>query len=160
MRAYEGKKGPDEVWNHALFWYEAFYLEHKPDKPGEVEDENDIIISCELRVNLDTPLAPGLPAKIDANKAIPIDSASHGYSNLWRINFDGAGKIALSNARNQWIYIRNATSEELYPPTKLQAVDKPSKARQSASNPMDLGNKFIGQELVDTGLLKLRKRYR
>lgn len=163
MRAYYPDRGPRDVWNHALFWYEAFYLERIPDtKAGELEDENDLIISCVLRVNLDDDLKRGLPAKILDNKSIPLDDTSHGYTNLWRIHFDGSGKIAMDHDRNEWIYIRNAASQELYTPTKLQAVAAPSKTRATDPNlgPLDLGNKFVGTELVDKGLLKIRKRYR
>lgn len=160
MRAYEPGKGPEEVWNHALFWYEAFYLEHIPDAAaGEAEDQNDMVISCVLRVNLDNPLDVGPPARISGNKTIPIDLASHAYMNLWRIRFDGAGKIVVTDQRNRWIYIQNSNKEELYTPTKLQIVDKPASARITASNPLDVGNKFLDREVLKSNLLKLRKRY-
>ena len=161
MRPHEPEKGPEEVWNHALFWYQTRYQEHAPDtQNGEVEDEKFMDLFCELRVNIDVPfpLDATLPATISAGQLTPNEN-SYLYRNWWRIRFDDAGKIVVADERNAWVSISNG-QEELYTPTKLQAVLKPARTRQSAPRLLDIGNKFVGTELVDTGMLKLRKRYR
>lgn len=161
MRSHRVDIGPDEVWNHALFWYEAYYQEHSPFTKGGtgVEDEKDMVITCELRVNSDSPIPLDPPATISGNSLKPTQTSVM-YRNNWRLQFDGAGKIVPKDARNQWQYTRNEDDEDLFAPTRLRPVAKPSRTRLTADDPHDLGNKFVGTELLDSGLLTIRKRYR
>jgi len=162
MRAYEPEKGPEQVWNHVVFYYQPQYQEYLPflDNDGP-EDEKNMVVTCELRVNADLPppLDTGLPAEIKGGHVVP-NNTSRSYVNNWRLQFDDAGKIITNKERNEWYYVLNTSNEQLFTPTKLRVMDKPSKTRASESNPHDLGNKFVDTEIVRAGLLTLRKRYR
>ena len=151
MRGYYPYMEAVQVWNHCIFWYKATYQEK--------DDEKDMLIDCDLRVNLDVPVDSGQPpAKVSGGQVIPDDKNTSSYRCRWRIQFDDSGKIIVGD-RNEWNWIQDDKKGELYTPTKLQAVDKPSKTHNSASNPLDVGNVFVDLEVVDAGMLKLRKRY-
>jgi hypothetical protein len=151
MRGYYSNMGAMEVWNHCLFWYKATY--------EEKDDDKDMLISCDLRVNLDVEHDPGKPAAtVSGGQVMPDEDGSLNYRCLWRIQFDGAGKIAAGN-RSEWKWIRNSHNDELYSPTKLQILDKPEKTQFQTTTPLDKGNVFVDLEVVIAGMLKLRNRY-
>lgn len=162
MRADGVNKGPEEVWNHALFWYQASYREHVPDESkGEAADEKLMEIRCEMRVNMDDPVRTNqLPAEVSGNDIKPLPLMSIGYIAVWQIRFDNAGNIFNSALDNGWLHVWNVSMEELYTPTELQAIDHLSKTRLTFSNPLDAGNRFVGTEVVDSGMLTIRKRFR
>jgi hypothetical protein len=167
MRSYHVNGGPEQVWNQIYFWYQAFYMESPIDNTGvdrddpssENYDENDMIIACEMRANLDHHVTTSdLPAKVSGGETIPIDSLSLVFRNQWRIQFDGAGKIVVQDKRNAWQFVHTDKDEPLYAPTELIALAKPGSSRNSGTK-IQLGNRFLGTELLDVALLKLRKRY-
>jgi hypothetical protein len=152
MRGYYSNMDAMQIWNHCLFWYKATY--------EEKDDEKDMLITCDLRVNVDGEIEPKTPAAtVSGGQMIPDKDASISYLCNWRIQFDGSGGILVGD-RNEWNWIRNKDSADLYTPTKLQAVEKPAKTHNAATgNPLDVGNVFVDLEVVDAGMLKLRKRY-
>jgi hypothetical protein len=167
MRSYKASGGPQQVWNQVYFYYWAFYMEKEPqstgvdpDHPSAAHyDDKDMVISCLMRANLDHHVdTSDLPARISGDDVIPTDGLSLVFKHLWRIQFDDAGKIIVQDPRNTWHYIHTDKDEPLYAPTELMPLDKLTTSRKSADK-ISLGNKFVGTELLDAGLLKVRKRY-
>ena len=56
-------------------------------------------------------------------------------------------------------YLTNAEGENLYAPTELLPIAKPLSERKMAG-PFSMGNKFLGKDIVEAGLLKIHKRYK
>jgi hypothetical protein len=168
MRSYRGSGGPEQVWNQVYFWYEALYREHSPGERGipesdpGPEDENDIIVLCELRANMDhwnKGDPTGLPAEVDGNQLKPANGNSLEFHNKWRIQFDGQGKIKTDDPRNAWAYLINDKGEQLLAPTELMPLAKPLSERRSGAD-FSTGNEYLTQDIVDAGLLKIHKRYK
>jgi hypothetical protein len=154
MRSYAGDGGPEQVWNQACFWYQAWYREN-----ADTRDEKDMLIFFDLRANLDKPPpTTGYPAEITGNDIKPKDDDSLYFGMECRIQFDGAGKIVVKSKKNEWRHHRNAYGEELYVPSNLAVLAKPGSTRETGT-PFALGNKYVGTELVSGGLLKIHRRF-
>ena len=166
MRSYRADGGPEEVWNQVYFWYSAYYYEsdiHDREYVGAADD-TDITIYCEMRANRDFQLmfggaSTGLPATISGGQVTPTDGRALVFKHWWRIQFDrDSGKIIVKDARNHWLDVMGDAGQALYAPKKLLPLTKFARSRLSGDK-HDLGNKFVGTELVDGGWLKIRKRY-
>jgi len=166
MRAYDGHSGPEEVWNQALFWYEATFREADPiEIPGAppVEAERVIEVTCRLFANEDKYPSTGLPGYVKNNETIPYHDKVHPsllYVYTWRFVFDDRGMVA-DDPRGAWLHARNAFDEEIFPPTYLAVVDAPQPERRPEIPGYEtmVGNPMVGRELLSLGLIQMRKRY-
>jgi hypothetical protein len=160
MRGYRGSDTPSAVWNQVFFWYRAYYMQNIP-----LRDEKDIVIQCELRSNLDSYDASPVPG-VSPNhlEVFPDHDYSLGFTHVWRIIFDDAGKIVTSDPRCEWRSIRNKDREDLYAPTSLLILGTPDNnmptGKMDADRRLRVGNKHVSHDLLKAGLLKLRQRYR
>jgi hypothetical protein len=164
MRSYRASGGPEEVWNQVYFWYSAHYSEASAHERGfdGLQDDSDMTIYCEMRANRDFNLygaSTGLPATINGNDVTPTDGPSLLFKHLWRIKFDDdSGNIVVKDPHNGWLSLHGDDAQSLYAPTKLLKMTTlaPGRLRGDVH---ELGNKFLGTELLKGGWLKARKRY-
>jgi hypothetical protein len=163
MRAYQHGGGPEQVWNQALFHYEAT-LEENPD----TQDRYDIVAKLKLTTNLDhepvesrslAERAADLPATATPDQLnwTVEPSRARTFEHAYRLLFDDDGNIRPSDARNEWRRCRGAGP--VYAPTRLARLMPPSAIRRTSSDPDELGNPFVGRELIDRGYLRLNARY-
>jgi hypothetical protein len=156
MRSYSGQGGPEEVWNQAFFYYRAVFKEVG-------QDDRSMQIKCILYSNVDVePPSTGGPGQVQGSEVTPIEptpaypKASLRFENLWSIRFDDAGNIASSHAFNRWKSVTNPNGEELYAPMNLTVLLPPTPDRHASAD----GNPLVKWDLVDRGLVTIRKRYR
>src|SRR5262249_54722636 len=150
MRGNMSGQGPDEVWNHAIFRYQAKYMEHVPAK-DEKEDEKVMVIWCELTCNMDDAIRQNFPPAVVASKELDPTKDRGSYINQWRIRLDDKGKIVPLDPGNFWYSVHNDGGGELYTPIKLDTVGKPSQTPQrpgKKDRKLDFGNEFVGTELI------------
>ena len=157
--------GCEQVWNHALFYMKAKYQE-----TATTYDEFDLTIVCKLVANDDTPQDDGMPGSINPKTGvINLDGTQFPHRKAhykWHLFFGGSGDLLPSESRNEWLYARadgNVQGAEIYAPGHLEIPLLPQKDRfingeNDAPPRMRVGNKFIGHELVTSGLLQLNSK--
>lgn len=163
MRGYQQKGGPDQVWNQAIFHYDAD-LQENP----ETGDKSDIMVKLKLTTNWDRePIESAsegerrddVPATATADqlRASVEPSKARLYEHEYRLGFDDDGNINVRDSRNAWKHCRGAG--EIYAPARLAILMPPGMTRRTASDSDELGNPLVGRELLDRGYLRLHARY-
>jgi hypothetical protein len=156
MRSYSPDGGPEEVWNQAFFYFRAEFKEVG-------QDDRNMQIKCILYSNVDVePPSTGAPGQIQGSEVTPIEptpadpKASLRFEHLWSLRFDDAGNIASPHAFNRWRSVKNPNGSELYAPMNLTILLPPTPHRHAAAD----GNPLVKWDLIDKGLVTIRKRYR
>lgn len=158
MRTYSGAGGPEEVWNQAVFMYEADYKEAEP-----VEDETMIEVACRIYANQDTYPSTGLPADVKPGQRVPhpVPSRSLLYQYTFRLGFDRAGDLVTNDKRNAWLGAKNDSGEDIYALTDLEAWKQARSERwkEPPGEETRVGNPLVGYELFQLGFARFRKRF-
>jgi hypothetical protein len=164
--------GPDEVWNHAIFYYRASYKEILPSDLSDPSNNHYMEIDIKLVANADvgSPPSSSQPGAPAASNSIEVDASSFqnrkSHQVLW-LTFDPKSGEITGNDRNQWKHCQNETGAELYAPSFLAVVlptgttAATAQANQDPAIDLANGNPFVDLELVaePNPLLKVRKRY-
>jgi hypothetical protein len=165
MMDLRNESGADhsEVWNQAVFKYEAHLSETKPHS-----DWTDITVRTVLRANADIMPAGFVSSESPANivatgpkpggKPKDTESSTATYKRdqelKYRLIYKNSGKISERNKKNRWFGV---TLEGK--PTELHAPRFMFKAEKPTGNITPDGNPLIDKTDVLT-LLKLRDRYK
>jgi hypothetical protein len=140
LASKEATAGPEEVWNHAVFYYEAEFSETNfhGDPTRDNNDPRDVTISIDLVANEDerekitdpstgsVTISPrGMPAGVTTGGGVDLDrkfSKRHSRQVL-RLVFSDAGEITF-DPRNEWLRSMNMDLEKQN--TRLSTVHVPS----------------------------------
>lgn len=169
-----GKHGPEQVWNHAVFYYEAHY-KALPESDGIDPFFVEVTILMVANADHPEPPSPGSPAEVTVfpSGRIVVDVnqtrwLSRKIRQIVNLVFSGAGDLVEDRKRNRWLHAQNGDgSAELYAPSYLALVEQVQTAPGKNSHVPDgddrfNGNIVVGLDLVNAPdpLLKIRKRYR
>lgn len=154
FRVADPTKSPEQVWNHALFLYEAELVEAAP-----VNDDRRYDIDCRFYCNKDDepPKTDGLPARIAAGRLIPEAGQHEPYHHQYQFSFDDTGDVA-KDKQPVWIACKGPNNVAILAPRYLKRVVGPKKSPSGTGNAY--GNANVTWDVIDKGFLKLRKRYR
>ncbi len=167
---------PDEVWNQAIYFYEASYQEHPDAPPAEAEDRR----AQDLRVTLKVYWNEDYPGTYDAATAVVVDEGHGKFSvtprkkdrrslSLWRelvlrLQFSNGGRLKAMDDRNNIESCMGQSgdqNQEFYVLRYLEKVTGVNRAQQISL----FGNRFVDdrifqlQEKNGTQVLQLRNRY-
>lgn len=173
LRGSGASSTPQEVWNHAVFYYEAAYKEILPAERWDPVNNNYMEIELLLVANYDYPQppSPGLPAVVSQG-FVDVNNA-RAPSRKVRFSFDiafdkGSGDMAKSDSRNHWRSCRDGTTnDELYAPAYLAELALVGVTPQTAESNTDPDPRVVGNPHVDLDLvsgpaplLEVRGRYK
>jgi hypothetical protein len=156
MRSYYGASGPEQVWNQAFFYYQMTFVE-TPDWG----DERCMQLECNVYSNIDHYPSTGLPGTVNAAKEVTPGTSSRDcqrYAHTFRIGFDRTGSVNVADQRNEWRGIQNDSGEQLYPPTELNYLIRPSATPITSRSGYGRGNPVVGTELLQ--FLSINERFR
>jgi hypothetical protein len=153
FRSANREDGPEPVWNHALFMYEAEFVESAP-----TNDDKRYDIQCRLICNIDTPPedSDGVPARLVGKKLVTIPGKHVPYEHRYRLSLDATGDVMLEK-QPVWLQCRGPGDVALRAPRYLKQVVGPKKSPSGTGNAY--GNANVTWDVISKGLLKLRKRY-
>jgi hypothetical protein len=171
FRAGESDGNPEEVWNHALFMYEADFIESSP-----TGDDKRYDVDCTLSCNKDVepPDSDSAPANINGNRIRPDPKRSVQFDHSYRLSFDDSGEVSVGKSP-EWLRCRKVgSSEKLFAPRYLKSLTPPSKTPaprpppplmpgqepKPPPPPGTFGNANVTWGVINRGLLKLRDRYK
>jgi hypothetical protein len=166
--------GPNEVWNHAVFYYEAHFraIDGSADTdPLFVE----VTILMVANADLPEPPSPGAPADVlffrGGRAEVNVNQTrweSRKVRQVMNLAFSVAGDLIEDRRRNRWLHAQSGDGgRELYAPRYL-AVIAPVQANPGENFHVESlddrynGNVMVTLDLVNASdpLLKIRKRYR
>ncbi len=142
------------VWNHALFHYEAVFVE----TPGS-DDPRDMTMLCTISANVDEPppWKQELPADIVGGIVVPSSDGlvCRRWEHRWRLFFTDKGR-ASANVLSQWISCQGVGTAEMFAPTNLDTL-RPARitdwmqveaAHLANPDARFRGNPAVGPELI------------
>lgn len=159
LRSNASFEGPAPVWNHAVWFFRSTYAEFGG---GKLTDDRDMVIGCEIFANVDDFPSDGAPGKAVGAEAVPIDSSKMSLyvKNTFRLQFDGgSGMLDFMDERARWLDAQDRAGGHLYPLLNLQPLGKARASKKSVHH-FDMGNIAVDWDLVTSGLLSVRKRFR
>lgn len=164
---------PEQVWNHAVFYYEARYKEVPHDDPSSFDNDHFMEIDLKIVANQDvhSPPSSSVPALSAPNNGVIVDGSA--VANrlsrqiLW-ISFDSHTGLVKDDARNEWKHSKGPHGDELYVPMYMGLLlptgTTPANATPNHDPLVSLanGNDVVGLDLVTDPkpLLKIRARYK
>jgi hypothetical protein len=140
-----------------FFYYEATFVETAPD--AIPADDHDLMVSCNLYSNIDHYASPGYPATVSNNLVTPGTSSTDCllFKHVYRIVFDDGGFVG-SDARSEWVSIKNDHDKDLYAPINLSPVMTPNSTPNTGWAPFSRGNPALGLEFLS--YVKVNARYK
>jgi hypothetical protein len=149
-----------QVWNQALYMYEAEYVEHPKAAGSEEEMARDILVKNTIYGNQDVFYSGGggsmgSPADISGTDAVPnnlgrIEELE--YRLAWR-----GGEADVSNAKNEWTSVKiKGESAELFAPRWLLEIKPLLKSMRSSPN----GNTFVTRDRLEALGFVPRERFK
>jgi hypothetical protein len=183
LRADGPFNGPNEVWNHVIFYYRATYKEILPSDPTDPSNAHFLEVELTLVANADvkSPPSSSQPAVPGPGNSLEVESSA--LENRWSrqrlwLAFDPQSGTVRDDPRNEWKYSRNRNGDDLYVPTYLAVVlpagttpgtatvnPDPINVDPATEDPiaaLSRGNALVGLDLVaePNPLLKVRQRYK
>ncbi len=152
---------PDEVWNHALFQYEAEFIESAP-----ANDDTRYDVHCSLYCNQDVepPMSDTLPARIANGLLVPEPKYHLRFDHIYQFSFDAQGELR-PHQDPAWLQCRSGSGRPIYAPRFMKRIIRPASTltptqKDARGSNGDFGNAYVTWGVVSSGLLQLRSRYK